>query len=399
MRQFNEAAVVDGETVLSPWTPVSEVMQAFRGYMITQANPRIIPIAGTLNNQSKTFNLQYTAAPVPTYQGLNLLANSFTAAVNIPDLVFSAQVVNEVYLFNTGFRNTTQDPASVSGENAGVYLVVPKATAGTLGLPGQISSMQAFFVQASAASQTLEMPYTSAVNQTVNMRAPKSPSAEEFVGTRFTLHSTKTMDHLWLFAHPACSKAFDNGYDGNKMMGGLPSAQMYVSEADRDYQVFTTNDYDMTDITFVPGADSVYTLRANHQLLDAKYPLGLYLVDMQENVVVNMTDENASYTFTANSTDATSKRFRIVSDASSWTNEKDLLIESMKIAVADSKMIVMGGIGDMQLEVHDATGKMVYQDVLPGDGNRIVNHVFERGTYIVKAVSDSKRIVQKVVVQ
>lgn len=399
MRQFNEAAVVDGVTVLSPWTPVSEVMQAFRGYMITQANPRIIPIAGTLNNQSKTFNLLYTAAPVPTYQGLNLLANSFTAAVNIPDLVFGAQVVNEVYLFNTGYRNTTQDPASVSGENAGVYLVVPKATAGTLGLPGQISSMQAFFVQASAASQTLEMPYTSAVNQTVSMRAPKAPVTEEFVGTRLTLHSARTMDHLWLFSHPACTNAFDNGFDGNKMMGGMPSAQMYVSMADRDYQVFTTNDYDMTDITFVPGADSVYTLRANHHRLDEKYPLGLYLVDLQENVVVNMTDENATYTFTANSADASSKRFRIVSDSSSWTSENELPVESVKIAVNDGKMIVLGGSGAMQLEVHDATGRMVYQDVLQGDGSRVVNHVFDRGTYVVKAVSATNRIVQKVIVK
>lgn len=398
MRQFNEAAVIGG-AVTSPWTPVSLMMQAFRGYMITQASQRVIPFAGTLINQSQTLNLAFTASPVPTYQGLNLLANSFTAAVNIPSLVFSASVVEEVYLFNTGYRNSEQDPESESGENSGQYLVVPKATAGTLGLPGQISSMQAFFVQATAASQTLGMPYSSAVNQTVNLRAPKAPATEEFVGTRLTLHGKQTMDHLWMFSHPACTNAFDNGFDGNKMMGGMPSAQMYVSMADRDYQVFTTNDYDQTDITFVPGADSVYTLKANHHRLDEKYPLGLYLVDLHENVVVNMTDENATYTFTANSADASSKRFRIVSDSSSWTSENELPVEGVKIAVNDGKMIVLGGSGAMQLEVHDATGRMVYQDVLQGDGNRVVNHVFDRGTYVVKAVSATNRIVQKVIVK
>lgn len=397
MRQFNESTVISG-SVPSPWLSVDDTIQSFTGYMITQDNPRSIPFEGFLNNQSKTFNLQYTTGA--TFAGLNLLANSFTAAVNIGDLEFDNDMIKEIYLFNTGYRNSTQDPTSESGENSGQYLVVPQATAGTLGLPSQISSMQAFFVQATASSQSFTIPYSATEQQTVILRAPKLYSSEDdLVGTKLTLWSEHTLDHLWLFSHPDCSSSFDNGYDGNKFMNGSGSANLFVSADSRDYQVYTTNNIDETLIEFVPGAsDTVYKISAVHNQIIEMYLEGLFLVDLLEDKVVNISEDSASYTFTAYPDDAISARFKLVVEDPTSIEPVESSNATIKLISASGKLILMAGNNEIHsVVVFDISGKMLYSEKLSDVNSVVLNTKLAPGTYIVKCETQNGYITEKVI--
>lgn|ERR1035437_3372659 len=187
-----------------------------------------------------------------------------------------------IYLYNTGSYSDwqTNSGSTGPGNNPGQYVVVPKNTAGTAGIPAQIPSMQGFMVVANTGGGALNIPYSSIVTKNTDPQHVSSLIQVEQVGrvcTTIEVKGTRYSDIMWIITDQACTHKFDNGWDGYKMSGSSLTPQIYAMESDGNYQVNSIDDINNTNIGFQTGEDSIYTLVFNHQNLASRYK-ALYLV-------------------------------------------------------------------------------------------------------------------------
>lgn len=403
MRQFIESSIIGG-AVTSPWQPVESTMTSFKGYSITQDQARIIPLDGTLNNQDHTYTMNYTTGA--TFAGLNLIANSYTAAIDIADLVFSANMDEEVYLFNSGYAIDNSNSGTAT-DSPGQYVTIPKATAGTLGLPRQISSLQGFFVHANAAGQTVSFNYSNVLVQNVTMRTPKAslmdspqsstlkqhtaalPQNEMQAGTRFKIKGEKSSEYLWMFTNSQCSADYDNGFDGQKFANNLESAQLFVSALGKDYQVFSTNDVNGAIISVMAGLDTELTLTAIHQTLLDKYPQGLYLKDLQNDSIVDFSTDQSEYTFNPGK-QGNVYQFRVITNYSQETGISKTDAMNFKVYSNEGNVFITGGNGDKtEVQILDLSGRLVYAGQHYLDLTTSFNPFLNQGYYIIKILPEN----------
>jgi hypothetical protein len=159
----------------APYTPDTE-LKAFKGYEITNSTnavpTRIYSFSGKLNVGDA--DVAVTNSLTVNYPGMNLIANSYTAAIPISKsaIVFGAGLLADetVYLFNTGSRDDWRklNGSTVSGVSGGQYQAVPINLAGQNNLPDRILSMHTFMVNA-AVSGSVKLKYSELVkNELVN---------------------------------------------------------------------------------------------------------------------------------------------------------------------------------------------------------------------------------------
>jgi hypothetical protein len=119
----------------------NSVLEAFKGYSITQEEAKIYNITGKLNFCDKTLTLT-RQAPVVTGAtgdiqnvryglGQNLFGNSYTAAIDINQLTFPPEIESTVYLYNTGrFHDWASTGILTTGASpqlsAGNWFAIPK---------------------------------------------------------------------------------------------------------------------------------------------------------------------------------------------------------------------------------------------------------------------------------
>ncbi len=137
-------------------------------------------------------------------------------------------------------------------------------------------------------------------------------TAQDLVGIRIDVLGSRYSDKVYLFSVPTCTRYFDNGWDGYKMVGTNSVAPIiYADEPGGKFQVDAVPNLHETDIAFKAGEDSQYTLSFYSENL-ARYYKTLYLVDLQENNVIDlMTDPNVTYTFNVEQTPQPVIRFRV----------------------------------------------------------------------------------------
>ena len=78
-------------------------LTSFHGYEITQATGSTYVFKGTLENSDYSVTEPYTATA--SFPGETLIGNSYTAAIDIKQIVFGSQMLATVYLYNTGTYN------------------------------------------------------------------------------------------------------------------------------------------------------------------------------------------------------------------------------------------------------------------------------------------------------
>ena len=162
----------------APYAPDTK-LKAFKGYEVTSSSitkpTHIYEFTGELNVGDVEVPLINTADV--NYQGMNLLANSYTAALAISEdaIVDAGSILEEetAYLYNTGTRDQWRklDGTSVSGIEGGRYLAVPFNMAGQLGLPDQIPSMHNFMLNAKS-SGSIELKYNKLVKTITDTNTP-----------------------------------------------------------------------------------------------------------------------------------------------------------------------------------------------------------------------------------
>jgi len=153
-------------------------------------------------------------------------------------------------------------------------------------------------------------------------------------------------------------------------------------------------DINNTELGFLPGEDTNYTLTFTHTNRDANETL--YLVDLLVNKTVDITASGSTYSFAAKTTQATNpvKRFRISTSPTVATEITDLGNIQLKVFSFDKTITIDNRSNSVKgdLEIYDIAGRM--QQSVQFDANSIstLSTSLKTGTYIIKAIINNKVI-------
>jgi len=393
----------------SPTTPSwvqlqnESVLTSFTGYEIVQKNPTIYTFTGFLENRSLKKTVAYTEGAY--YPGQHLIVNPYTAAIDITKLSFGSAMEESIYLYNTGSLNDWKNSKAMiydqAAINPGQYTVSTKQTAGkAAGIPGQIPSMQAFLVKANNNSidATLDIPYSSvAIKNDVKQSAPgiKGLKPENTtVFTRIDVKGSRFADRMWIFTDAGCSHNFDNGWDGRKFIGSSLTPQIFAMEEDEYYQINAVDDINNSYLGFLAGEDSNYAITFTHENIQTYYS-GIYLQDLKENKVVDISTGGTIYSFEANKTDSL-KRFKILTfpviTALDETNMPFRIFNSKETIFIHNFSNVGGDIS-----IYDMTGRFRQKLIFEPTKITVLKTSLPAGAYIIRAKTSSGQELKKLV--
>ncbi len=372
----------------APYAPDTK-LKAFKGYEMTNSSTvaptHIYQFAGVLQVGDTVVALTKTAGV--NYAGMNLVSNSYTAAIPIAEdaIVDTANILDEetVYLFNTGTRDQWRklNGSNVSGVEAGRYLAVPFNLAGAAGtLPAIIPSMHSFMLNAKASGNiTLKYDVLEKIISDANTptwRAKQRNQEHPFIV--MDVIGSESADRVWLFEVDGSTTGFDNGWDGYKMLeNGI--TQLYVSAEDnQNYQVASVPEILETTITLneIPEENYQISFLVSE---DIEYR-NLYVHDRLTGNTYPLSD-GAEYSIPT-ATKAIANRFKIVSD--DLGDHADM---SIVVTVIDRLVNVSNYSNeDCKVELYNASGKLIEQAFVDR-GNTIklkAYGIIEPGVYITK---------------
>ena len=378
----------------------SSILTSGKGYELVQQYPKIYSFAGQLESSNLDKQMPYSTDAA--YPGQHIFANPYTAAIEIEKIQFGANTEKSVYLYNTG---TFADWSIGGGESApgngpGQYTVATPLAAGGNGVPSQIPSMQAFLVKATnSAGGSIFIPYSSALTpNTSQLRISQSINSTNKISTRIDITSARFSDRMWIFTNPTCTRKFDNGWDGPKMMGSNQITQLFSMEEDGNYQINGVSDMNNTYLGFQAGEDREFKLIFNHENIETEYA-GVYLVDLEDNKTIDISINGSEYSFTSNPTTTVVKRFLIITKPNNnlTVNEEDLV----KFFNNETSIFIQNfsnQSGDFILyNINGATQKR-----LVFDSNTITSIPtanLSKGVYIAKAIVGDKEISQRIIIR
>lgn len=393
IRKYNES------TVPARWENLvnSSVLTPFTGYEITQPTAKTIYFKGQLVNSSVTKNLQYTSGV--QYAGQNILSNPFTAGIDIAKLNFGAGTDATIYLYNTGSFADWQTAGGANGDTPGQYSSIPKfAAEGRYeDFQWQIPSMQGFMV-VTTNNSTLEIPYSAVITKNSFLQKARSTNTSSSVYTKITVTGTRYSDKMWIITNPDCTHRYDNGWDGKKLLGSSTTPQIWAMEPEGDYQVSGVDNINNTQLAFMNGKDSIYTLTFTHENSVSAYP-GLYLVDLKSNNITDITASGTQYTFNSNQTSIpTTARFKIVTSPGMITGNDDLS-SKLKISSSDKTVYIENNTGAKgDLLIYDVLGKYIQKYTFNANGQTIINTDLTTGVYLLRTTTSNNENIQRVII-
>jgi hypothetical protein len=340
-------------------------MNSFAGYEISQTNPKIYSFSGLLENGnlSATLSASGTIDVLINSYGYHLFANPYTAAIQIADMDFGTGTDATVYLFNTGTQLDYENNNSSYGSSPGQYLSVPVLQAGIDGLPTQLPSMQAFFIRAtSTTNNTLQINYPGGVEKNTSLqRAPSSSqSALNKPYTIVDVKGNKYGDQLWITIDENSSTAFDHGLDGMKMTGSDSVPQIYAHYNNQQYQVYSVNQFQGTNLGFRAGKDTEYqfTFRhRNHETLNHR----IWLMDLQLNIQKEITDSGSIYAFSALPGETLDTRFKIITEEEMVDGQNEIYNSGISYSWIDDQLIIINETSKPGIaRIFDISGKILH---------------------------------------
>lgn len=395
-----------GTSISNHWQQLLDesVLSPFYTYEICQKEPKIYTFKGQLVNSN--FNSGQLAKTVGAiYRGQHMFANPYTAGMDIRQIQFGSDMDSTVYMYHTGsFGSWSSAAAGKVGENAGQYVSVPQNKAGTSTIPRQVPSMGSMLIRlkptvsTSTANCYVNFNYASLVMKNTDLlRAPstKNDIQSVAVNTRIDVTGNNTHDKMWIFSDDSCSRGFDNGDDGIKILGTALQPQIYAVEADGNYQINAVSDMNNTTIAFQAGEDTEYTLTFNHEFAETKYEK-IYLHDLVENTILNITENGSIYKFTATSTPNAVNRFRIITKS---IGEESTTQSNVKLFVAEQSIYVQNFSDfDGTVYLYDVTGRLHGTTRISPNGV-VFFPAKAYNAYVVKTVLLNETVTQKIVLK
>jgi hypothetical protein len=397
-------AVESGVNSSASWSLLngSSGMSSFTGYEIVQAAAQKYIFTGQLENGNFTKTLNYTTGAFNA--GTNLVANPYTAAIDIKQLIFSGATEASVYLYNTGsLSDWSANSGSNTGSNPGQYTVSTKLTAGTGGIPGQIPSMQSFIVKTpNNSGSTFNMPYSAVTIQNTDLqRAPAIDKTNSQVSDKvysiIDVSGSRFGDRMWIFTDPACTNGFDNGWDGRKISGTPGTPQVCALGTDGEYQIDAVSDINNTELGFQAGEDDSYTLTFTHNNVEQKYG-ALYLQDLLLNNTVDITTSGSKYAFSAQQSSGYDMRFRIVAIPTGISNTD--ANAPLKVFTSGKTMFIHNRSdfkGDAML--YDMMGHFIQKFEFSANGITTISTSLVPGAYVVKAANSGESITKSLIIR
>lgn len=325
-------------------------LEPFVGYCTSQyMDPAgiLIEHKGQLaSNGNKVLNLSYTATSAEP--GINVLANSYTAPIDITQFIdgdFVGDVEKTIYLFNTGSKNDVAALTEFDGNAAGQFIAIPIHLAGTVKdgflLPAVIPAMQGFYVKANSAGSTLALNYERLVWNATHSNTPlraKRAEEQQKGSLCVMVEADGWRDQVYLLEAEEYDAAFENGYDAHKLMQG--NLNIFTLEGEEAMAVDATNHIAGTKIGVRTGEETAYTLTFG--ALSGETEWSLYDAQAQETIAI---EEGMQYTFFAEPNSEIRDRFYITerNDAPAITTDLEKVgdgAESRKF-IKDGRLFVM----------------------------------------------------------
>lgn len=396
-----------GTTISNHWIQLDDesVMSPFYTYELCQKNTKIYTFQGQLVNSN--FNSGQLAKTVGAiYPGQHLLANPYLAGIDIRQIEFGSDMEASVYMYHTGtFGSWSSAAGGKVGESAGQYVSVPQNQAGYSTVPRQVPAMGSMLVRikttvpSSTANCYVNLNYNALVMKNADLlRAPgknKTKVDTAAVSTRIDVTGNNTQDKMWIFTKESCGRTFDNGDDGVKILGAALQPQIYAIEPDGNYQINSVDDMNNTNIAFQAGEDTEYTLTFTHEHADTKYEK-IYLHDLVENTVTDITMSGSEYKFTAVSTPQAVNRFRIITKSTNNASEEQ---SNIRVFVYNQNIYVQNfSETSGSIYLYDVTGKL-HSVKSVGASAVIAFPAMKYNAYIVKAVFDQQTVTEKIVIK
>lgn len=380
------------------WVSLTNSSQVtpFLGYQICYATPRKVWFSGELVNRD------YNSGQLPRttgalYPGQHLLANPYTAAIDIQKIEFGSDMEKTVYLYNTGSFDDWEKNTSKQGGNPGQYFGIPQANAGVGGIPGQVPSMSSMLVKVnnSASHAYVKINYNAAIKQNTEQQRVKREGAEtsEHLYTCIDLESKSFSDRLWIFADEKLSRNFDNGHDGYKLYITPNTAQIYAVEKDGNYQINSVDDLNNTSIAFQPGEDTDYQLIFNNHNLEKRYSK-LLLFDLAKEKVMDVTASGSVYNFTADSKLDSIARFKLITEK---IQTPDVDPSKVGFYTENNNLHIYNYGNTGNVMIYDISGRLLFQRHLYPNG--ITTIALQKQTvYIVKTTIPNETRSTKIII-
>ncbi len=318
-------------------------LQPFVGYCTSQyMDPAgiLIKHKGQLASNGE-LNLSFTATSAEP--GINVLANSYTAPIDITQFIdgdFVGDVEKTIYLFNTGSKNDMKEHPELNGDLAGQFIAIPIHQAGemigTFRFPKLIPSMQGFYVKANSTGSILRLDYKRLVWEASNgnppLRARRTDEPKKG-SLCVTIEADGWRDQVFLLESEQYEAAFENGYDAHKLMHG--NLNIFTVEGDEALAVDATNSIAGTRIGVRTGEETAYTLTFGALSGEAEW--SLFDAETKETIDV---EEGMQYTFFAEPNSEIRDRFYIAerNDAPAITTD----LEEVNTGAASHKFIKDG---------------------------------------------------------
>lgn len=400
------------------WITPNHPLTAFTGYQVTR-NTTDEP---DHTNAVHLFNgsLNITDASVAlirtdnvNYSGVNLIGNSYTAAIPISTdaIDIPTGVESTIYLFNTGTRDEWRKlngSSTVGGVAGGQYLSVPINTAGEGNLPDRIPSMHTFMILVPEGSSggNVGINYNQLVKNTTVNRGDGTRIVTRSAGTSTETGASSSIptlvmdvigeqsaDRAWLFAKEGTTHGFDNGWDGRKMAeSGI--AQLYVAGTDESkLQVATMPTMDNVSLGFAAETDGKYTFEFS--LSEHMNSAGLFLHDQVTGASVELSN-GVSYTFEASKGETVS-RFRLTQSGVFGAIGDEALISVEQNS--DGKIVIKNNSGNaVTAFISNSSGATLQSvDIDPNSEAELDN--IGVGLYVVRlqnaVLNDARRLIVK----
>jgi len=421
VRRSNEAGTDQDENYYWKELGTYDKLTKFLGYEICQPAAKKYTFTGKLVNTDLDSRLLAEFAPtgfLPVsnngssvdglkvkYPGEHLFANAYTAAINVDKIEFGSALDKTVFLYNTGSYGQwlSNTGGSTDGTAEGQYLSIPQNLAGFSGIPGQIPSMSSFLVKTGedkTVNSYIKINYNDALIKNTTIQRIKSIDAisnTDLTSTMIDLTGKHYSDRMWIFTEPSCTRNFDNGWDGRKILGSSLAPQIYAMEPDGDYQVNSVSDMHNTDLAFQAGDEVEYTLKFTHENIQRQYA-GVYLVDLVENKTVDVSQNGSTYSFATAQSDAPAKRFKILTRPyEKGAPDKETQV---KIFTAPGRVFVHNlSTFKGECTLYDIAGRTIKN--VPFEANAVteVLNNLAKGAYVVNTITNGEKVSKRVIVQ
>jgi len=247
---------------------------------------------------------------------------------------------------------------------------------------------------------TLSIPYSSVAVKNTTLQRAKAANENDSDEKQYLRIDLKTdtviVDRMWIFNEESCTRSFDNGWDGPKMLTENGTPALCAIEKDGLYQVNSVNNMDETKLGFRKGTATEYTLTFYPKNLQQRYP-AVYLLDEATNKAIKIENEETAYTFTATGAGNLQQRFRIVAryyDKGETEGETQIKVFSSKSHIVIDNLSTENG----EALIYDISGRKIAQEKFSGESITVYGN-YPTGAYVVKAFTNKGTVTERIIVR